>query len=114
MRLSPRDRPPTRNWPCGCWTAHCVLTDSGTVQEECCIFKVPNVTMRDVTERPETLECGSNLLTGSDPEAILAAVGHAVSLALDWATPAEYTERSVSSTVCKILLGYQHSPWRSG
>ena len=37
--------------------AYCVLSDSGTVQEECAIFKVPNVTLRDVTERPETLEC---------------------------------------------------------
>jgi UDP-N-acetylglucosamine 2-epimerase (non-hydrolysing) len=31
--------------------AFCVLSDSGTVQEECAIFKVPNVTLRDVTER---------------------------------------------------------------
>ncbi|HSK70141.1 MAG TPA: UDP-N-acetylglucosamine 2-epimerase (non-hydrolyzing), partial [Pyrinomonadaceae bacterium] len=37
-----------------------VLTDSGTVQEECAIFGTPNVTVRDVTERPETIECGSN------------------------------------------------------
>ena len=44
--------------------AFCVLSDSGTVQEECCIFGVPTVTMRDVTERPETIECGSNLLAG--------------------------------------------------
>jgi UDP-N-acetylglucosamine 2-epimerase (non-hydrolysing) len=48
-----------------------VLTDSGTVQEECCIFGVPNVTVRDVTERPETIECGSNLLTGADHREIL-------------------------------------------
>lgn len=41
-----------------------VLTDSGTVQEECCILKVPTVTIRDVTERPETIECGSNILSG--------------------------------------------------
>ncbi|MRR13014.1 UDP-N-acetylglucosamine 2-epimerase (non-hydrolyzing), partial [bacterium] len=34
--------------------AFCVLSDSGTVQEECCIFGAPTVTMRDVTERPET------------------------------------------------------------
>jgi UDP-N-acetylglucosamine 2-epimerase (non-hydrolysing) len=33
--------------------AFCVLSDSGTVQEECCLFKVANVTIRDVTERPE-------------------------------------------------------------
>ena len=44
--------------------ARCVLTDSGTVQEECCIFGVPTVTMRDTTERPETVECGSNVLSG--------------------------------------------------
>ena len=51
--------------------ARCVLSDSGTVQEESAIFKVPNVTLRDVTERPETIECGSNILTGSDPDQIL-------------------------------------------
>ena len=44
--------------------AFCLLSDSGTVQEEACIFGVPNVTIRDVTERPETLECGSNILCG--------------------------------------------------
>ncbi len=54
--------------------AHCVITDSGTVQEECCIFKVPNITIRDVTERPETLECGSNMLTGVSPEYIMKAL----------------------------------------
>ena len=36
------------------------VTDSGTVQEEACIFGLPNVTIRDVTERPETTECSSN------------------------------------------------------
>ena len=58
------------------WKSHarCVLSDSGTVQEECAIFGVPDVTLRDVTERPETLERGSNILTGADPEQILACV----------------------------------------
>ena len=41
-----------------------MLTDSGTVQEECCILGVPAVTVRDTTERPETVECGSNVLSG--------------------------------------------------
>ena len=35
--------------------AHCVLSDSGTVQEECCIFRIPNVPLRDVTERAESI-----------------------------------------------------------
>ena len=60
--------------------AFCVLSDSGTVQEECCIFGVPTVTMRDVTERPETIECGSNLLAGVEAERILPAIDLAVAL----------------------------------
>ncbi|MFN2300105.1 MAG: non-hydrolyzing UDP-N-acetylglucosamine 2-epimerase [Anaerolineales bacterium] len=87
--------------------ARCVLSDSGTVQEECCIFKVPNVTLRDVTERPETLECGSNMLTGSDPERIRAAVRTVLSQAPDWDPPSEYLADGVSRTVVKILTGFR-------
>ena len=46
--------------------AMCVLSDSGTVQEECTIFQVPGVTIRDTTERPETLERGCNILSGTE------------------------------------------------
>lgn len=88
----------------------CVLSDSGTVQEECCIFKVPNVTLRDVTERAETIECGSNILTGAEPALILQAVNMALSLAPDWLPPAEYLETAVSRTVAKIILGYNYRP----
>ena len=49
--------------------AFCVLSDSGTAQEECSIYGVPTVTLRDVTERPETLEAGSNFISGCEPEA---------------------------------------------
>jgi UDP-N-acetylglucosamine 2-epimerase (non-hydrolysing) len=85
--------------------ALCVLSDSGTVQEECCIFGVPNVTLRDVTERAETIECGSNILSGADPEAVERAV--AIALASQpWRVPPEYLEPNVSQTVVKIVLGY--------
>jgi len=91
-------------------TARCVLSDSGTVQEECCIFRVPNVTMRDVTERAETIECGSSVLTGSAPEAILRAVDIALNSGCDWMPPAEYVERHASTAVTKIVLGFHYRP----
>ncbi len=86
--------------------AQAVLTDSGTVQEECAIFGVPNVTLRDVTERPETIETGSNILSGAEPNLILKAVEIAVSQPANWVAPPEYTVENVAQTVLKIVLGY--------
>ncbi len=86
--------------------AFCVLSDSGTVQEECCIFRVANVTIRDVTERPETIECGSNMLSGADPAAVMRCVRTVLEQESDWAVPPEYMAEGVSRTVVKILLGY--------
>jgi UDP-N-acetylglucosamine 2-epimerase (non-hydrolysing) len=86
--------------------AFCVLSDSGTVQEECCLFRVPNVTIRDVTERPETIECGSNILAGADPEALSRAIRAVAGRPAGWAPPPEYLVGDVSTTVVKILLGY--------
>lgn len=48
-----------------------ILTDSGGVQEEACILGIPCVTLRDNTERPETVSVGANLLAGASPEKIL-------------------------------------------
>lgn len=83
-----------------------VLTDSGTVQEECSIFGIPNVTLRDVTERPETIECGSNILSGAESASIVEAVGLAIAQPASWQAPAEYLAENVSQTVSKIMLGY--------
>jgi len=87
--------------------ALCVLSDSGTVQEECCIFHVPNVTLRDVTERPETVECGSNILAGADPDVILRCVRTVLAQGTDWRVPPEYLAHNVSETVVKLLLGFR-------
>ncbi|MBI5034841.1 MAG: UDP-N-acetylglucosamine 2-epimerase (non-hydrolyzing) [Chloroflexi bacterium] len=89
--------------------AHCVLSDSGTVQEECCIFGVPNVTVRDVTERAETIEVGSNVLSGAEPEMILQAVRVALGTSCVWNPPAEYVTSDVARTVVKIVLGYNNA-----
>jgi UDP-N-acetylglucosamine 2-epimerase (non-hydrolysing) len=88
--------------------ARCVLTDSGTVQEECCIFGVPNVTLRDVTERPETLEVGSNVLSGGSPERIVACVEKVLASKGTWSAPPEYLRSGVARTVTNIVLGHRH------
>ena len=56
--------------------ARVVLTDSGGIQEETTILKVPCLTLRHNTERPVTVAVGSNQLVGSDPASILQAYRH--------------------------------------
>ncbi len=86
--------------------AFCVLSDSGTVQEECSISKVPNVTIRDTTERPETLEYGSNILSGAQVDSVLRCVKVILDRGGRCATPPEYLWENVSSTVCHLVLGH--------
>jgi UDP-N-acetylglucosamine 2-epimerase (non-hydrolysing) len=88
-------------------SAFCLISDSGTVQEEACIFGVPNITIRDVTERPETIECGSNVLAGCDPEMICKLVAMVTEQKTKWQVPAEYLAMEVADTVCRIVLGYR-------
>lgn len=86
--------------------AFCVLTDSGTVQEESCLFGTPNVTLRDTTERQETLESGSNIIAGSEPDTILRAVDLVISGQTNWTPPPEYLAERVSDVVLRIVLGH--------
>ena len=83
-----------------------VLTDSGTVQEECAIFGVPVITIRDTTERPETVEAGTNIVASTDPERILAAARFTKTVVQPMgAAPPEYIEPNVSAKILRILLG---------
>jgi UDP-N-acetylglucosamine 2-epimerase (non-hydrolysing) len=87
--------------------AMCVLSDSGTVQEETCLFRTPNVTLREVTERPETLECGSNLLAGTSPDRIVQAVDFVTTRGCNWTPPVEYEASMVAETVCRFVVGFR-------
>jgi UDP-N-acetylglucosamine 2-epimerase (non-hydrolysing) len=54
--------------------AAAVLTDSGGVTEETTVMRIPCLTLRDSTERPETVSVGTNKLIGTDPYRIRAAM----------------------------------------
>lgn len=84
------------------------VTDSGTVQEEMCILGIPAITIRDTTERPETVWCGSNIVSGLGVEGIMSAYSRMLASGSHWLPPREYIRRDVSDTVLNILLSEQN------
>lgn len=81
--------------------AKLVLTDSGGVQEETCILGVPCITLRDNTERPETLDVGSNILVGTNPEKILEASKISYAHKKTWVNP--FGDGTTGKKIIKIL-----------
>lgn len=67
--------------------AQLVLTDSGGVQEEACILGVPCVTLRDNTERPETIDVGANRLVGTQPSDIVEGARIMSNVETNWEQP---------------------------
>ncbi len=67
--------------------AFAILTDSGGIQEEACILQVPCVTLRENTERPESLLVGANFLVGRDGEKLLQALKHFQNTTHQWKNP---------------------------
>lgn len=82
--------------------AKLVMTDSGGVQEECCILKVPCVTLRYNTERPETLKEGANILAGTKPTDILNAARKMLVVQPNWKNP--FGDGKTSERIVKIIL----------
>ncbi len=83
--------------------AKLVLTDSGGVQEEACILRVPCVTLRDNTERPETIEVGANILAGASPERILECSKLMLSRENNWPNP--FGDGTAGKKIVNILEG---------
>jgi UDP-N-acetylglucosamine 2-epimerase (non-hydrolysing) len=67
--------------------AKLALTDSGGVQEECCILGVQCMTIRENTERPETLEAGANMIAGFVHEDIVKAARTMTDSGKKWSNP---------------------------
>lgn len=82
-----------------------MLTDSGGVQEEACILKVPCVTLRDETERPETVELGMNMIAGTNSEKILNCVVEIMSRDIKWENP--FGDGKTSERIVKILQNFK-------
>ena len=80
-----------------------VLTDSGGLQEESCFFQVPCVTLRENTERPETLAIGANVLAGTDPARVEAAAKRMVNAPRGWPNP--YGDGKTSERIASIVDG---------
>lgn len=77
--------------------AYCVVSDSGTAAEEGLFYKVPNVSLRMATERPETVESGATIVSGMDLDNIVESVETAVSL--PWSARYELEEDFSPSSV---------------
>jgi UDP-N-acetylglucosamine 2-epimerase (non-hydrolysing) len=77
--------------------SYCVLSDSGTAAEEGLFYKVPSVSLRMATERPETLESGGHIISGFDLENIVESVTTAVRL--PWMARYELEESFAPSSV---------------
>ena len=81
-----------------------VLTDSGSLQEEACVLKVPCVTLRDETERQEMVEIGANVLVGADVLRVVEGVGMMIESEREWGEV--FGEGKIcTESILKILFG---------
>jgi UDP-N-acetylglucosamine 2-epimerase (non-hydrolysing) len=84
--------------------ARLILTDSGGLQEEATILRVPCVTLRQNTERPVTILAGANRVVGNQPDGIRAAVADVLNCAgLDIRIP-EYWDGKAAARIVDVLI----------
>ena len=82
--------------------AELVISDSGTVVEECAILGTPCLTIRESTERIDLIELGINVLTGIDIEQMLSAAELALSRKI---APVTHYGKNIAEKICNILIG---------
>jgi UDP-N-acetylglucosamine 2-epimerase (non-hydrolysing) len=88
--------------------AFCVLSDSGTIQEESSLLRFPAVQVRDASERPESFDEGVLILTGLDKDIILKSIEIVVKQHKDgekFNVPRNYQDTNVSSKVLRLVTG---------
>ncbi len=82
-------------------SAKLILTDSGGIQEEACIMSVPCITLRDNTERPETVEVGANIVVGTNYELLLTGARKMLKSDRSWSNP--FGNGTASAKIVKII-----------
>jgi UDP-N-acetylglucosamine 2-epimerase (non-hydrolysing) len=95
--------------------AKCVISDSGTISEESALLGFPAVSLRDSIERPESLDAGSMILTGLDPNNLMASIGLQLETSGSEVLPKGYENSDFSSRVLKFLFSTnnKHAQWKS-
>ena len=84
--------------------ARLILTDSGGIQEESTILGVPCLTLRENTERPVTVEQGTNQIVGRDPSKILAAAERVLGAERRAVRAPELWDGHTAERMVKVLL----------
>jgi UDP-N-acetylglucosamine 2-epimerase (non-hydrolysing) len=84
--------------------ARLVVTDSGGIQEETTCLGIPCVTVRDNTERPVTVEKGTNIVAGTDPDRITATIRRQLRRDVAGGVPAKWDGRAATRIV-DVLVG---------
>ena len=87
--------------------ARLVLTDSGGIQEETTVLQVPCLTLRRNTERPVTVDQGTNQLVGTDPAAIVAAAREALAAPLPHGRIPELWDGRAAGRILDIISNYR-------
>lgn len=83
--------------------AKCVLSDSGTISEESTILGFPAVTLRDAIERPEAIDVGGIVLTGTNPEDILDSTRIAIENQESFGRPAVPTDYAINDSSMRVV-----------
>jgi UDP-N-acetylglucosamine 2-epimerase (non-hydrolysing) len=85
--------------------ARCVLTDSGGIQEETTALGIPCLTLRNGTERPITVTCGTNRIVGTDPDAIYQSWRDVVEGKWPRGELPELWDGRAAGRIVRVLLG---------